>query len=52
MTMENWKIMKARMKMRQRKEQAFLATVEDFLTVAAGVGVVMILCGFCWIGGM
>lgn len=52
MTRENWKIMKAKMNMRRRREKAFLATCKDFLTVAAGVGVVMLLCGFCWIGGM
>lgn len=52
MTRENWQLMKIRMRMRQRREKAFLATVEDFLAVAAGVGVVMLLCGFCWIGGM
>lgn len=52
MTKENWQLMKIRMRMRRRKEQAIVENVKDGLTVLAGVGVVLLMCGFCWVGGM
>lgn len=51
MTDYEWKDFKFRVWARQKRERMILRDIKDCVEVAAGVGVALLLCGFCWLAG-
>ena len=49
MTNEEWQDFRYRVRDRQVREQMILREAGDALTVAAGCGIALLLCGFCWL---
>ena len=49
MTNEEWRDFRFRVRDRQVREAEILRDVGDCLTVAAGCGITLLLCGFCWL---